>query len=212
MLMAINNPVLRGTYRWSALVLVLAVALAGCSTTETSTVTGALIGAGLGAVIGHQSGHAVEGALIGVVVGGAAGYVVGRTRTERLASAERTATAQNYRAVEGLQVKVSDAAVAPNLASPGEDIDLNATLALMAPSTSQAITVRQRVALYKGNELVGNIVEDNFTLTPGTHRLTRRITLQKSFPSGRYTYVTHVKAISGNDIAEGSSETSFTVG
>ncbi len=194
-----------------ALVLVLAMTLTACTTVEQSTVAGVLLGSGLGAVIGHQSGHAVEGALIGAVVGGLAGYLVGRSRTERVASAEETNRSNSYRAVEGLQVKLENASVTPSIVQPGADVDLNATLAVMAPSNSQQVQVRQRVAIYRGSELVGSILEDTYQMTPGTTRISRRVTLQKDFARGRYTYVTHVRATSGDEITETSSETGFTV-
>jgi len=36
--------------------LCLAVAIAGCTTTQKGAATGAAVGAGVGAIIGHQSG------------------------------------------------------------------------------------------------------------------------------------------------------------
>ncbi|RMH55706.1 MAG: glycine zipper 2TM domain-containing protein [Candidatus Hydrogenedentota bacterium] len=194
-----------------ALVLVVLVGTSGCTEQEQSTTTGALIGAGLGAVIGNQSGKAVEGALIGAAVGGAIGYIVGESRTQRIASADQTYSQQGYRAVEGLQIKITEASVSPTVARPGDDVDLNSTVAVMGPG-SDPVKVRQRIAIYKGQELVGDIIEDQFDLEPGTHRISRRITLQKDFPAGRYLYVTHVKAYSGDDVSESSREVPFSVG
>ncbi len=193
-----------------ALVLVMAISLVACSETET-TLSGALLGAGLGAVIGHQSDHAVEGALIGALVGGVAGYLVGRSMRERVATAPETNRSNSYRAVQGLQLKTTDVAVSPSVAEAGDDVDLNATVAVMAPDNGSNVAIRQRIAVYKGDQLVGNILEDNFTVQPGTHRLTRRITLQRDFPAGRYTYVTHIRATQGNEITETSSEAGFSV-
>lgn len=197
--------------RMLAFVLALALSVTACSSVEQATVAGVLLGGGLGAVIGHQSGHAVQGAIIGAVVGGLAGYLVGRSRAERVASADETNRIHAYRAVEGLQVKLENASVAPSIATPGSDIDLNATLAVMAPTSDQKVQVRQRIAIYKDEQLVGSVLEDTFEVTPGTTRLSRRVTLQKDFARGRYTYVTHVRATAGSEITETSSETGFTV-
>jgi hypothetical protein len=196
----------RGTSLALSLLLVT-----GCTGME-STLAGALLGGGAGAVIGHQSDHLIEGALIGVLVGGAVGYSVGQSQTERTASASATNRDNGYRAVQGLQVRVSDASVSPTPARAGDDIDLSATVAVMAPRANEDVTVRQRIALYKGDALVGKIVEDTFVLKPGTHRLTRRITLQDRFSRGAYTYVTHIKAFSKDDFAEATSEETFEVG
>jgi hypothetical protein len=197
-------------FRGAALALSVFL-ISGCTGLE-STLAGALIGGGAGAVIGHQSDELVAGALIGVLVGGAIGYAVGEARADRVANASSTNRANGYRAVEGLQVRVSDAAVSPKLAEAGEDVDLSATVAVMSPRTNDDVTIRQRIGLYRGDQLVGKILEDTFVVKPGTHRLSRRITLQSGFARGDYTYVTHIKAFSHGDFAEATKEESFEVG
>ena len=63
----------------SLVILVAALALAGCNTTpaQDGAVLGGALGAGLGAVIGHQSGHQGEGALIGAGAGALTGALIG---------------------------------------------------------------------------------------------------------------------------------------
>ena len=56
---------------------VLALLVAGCTTTQKGAVIGTAIGAGAGAVIGHQSGHRTEGAVIGGAAGALGGAAVG---------------------------------------------------------------------------------------------------------------------------------------
>jgi osmotically inducible lipoprotein OsmB len=64
--------------RFTALLLiVLLVAVAGCTGTQKGAGLGTLIGAGAGAIIGHQSGRAAEGALIGGAAGAAGGALIG---------------------------------------------------------------------------------------------------------------------------------------
>ncbi|MEI6438095.1 MAG: glycine zipper domain-containing protein [Candidatus Omnitrophota bacterium] len=58
------------------MVLIL-VALAGCTGTQKGATIGGLAGAGLGAIIGYQSGHLAEGALIGGAAGAAGGALTG---------------------------------------------------------------------------------------------------------------------------------------
>jgi len=60
-----------------AVVLVLAVAVMSCTTTQKGTVVGGGIGAGAGAIIGNQSGNSGEGALIGGALGALTGAIVG---------------------------------------------------------------------------------------------------------------------------------------
>lgn len=58
-------------------VVLFALALTGCTTTQQGAGIGTLIGAGTGAVIGHQSGKTTEGALIGAAAGAAGGALIG---------------------------------------------------------------------------------------------------------------------------------------
>ncbi len=57
--------------------IVVAVLLAGCTTTQKGAATGAVLGGGLGAVIGHQSGETGEGAAIGAAAGAIGGAIIG---------------------------------------------------------------------------------------------------------------------------------------
>ncbi len=62
----------------SVLLLVLfALVVCGCTTTEKGAAVGATAGSVLGGIIGHQSGHGVAGAAIGAGVGGVTGAIVG---------------------------------------------------------------------------------------------------------------------------------------
>ncbi len=63
--------------KYTVLVLILLVFIAGCTGTQKGAGVGTLIGAGAGAIIGHQSGNTAEGALIGGAVGAAGGALVG---------------------------------------------------------------------------------------------------------------------------------------
>jgi uncharacterized protein YcfJ len=64
-------------YTMIVLLLVLAVAVTGCTGTQKGAGIGTLIGAGAGAIIGHQSGHDAEGALIGGAAGAGGGALIG---------------------------------------------------------------------------------------------------------------------------------------
>lgn len=195
-----------------AIALVLTVSVAGCTQQEKQgTAIGAVVGAGLGAIIGHQSGRAIEGAVIGAAIGGAIGYVVGRSRSEKVADSQSTAQSQNYRAVQGLALNITDADVSPDPANRGSEVDLKTTFAMNNPDQNENILIRQRFALYKDGQLVGDIVEDNFTMKPGTHRLTRTIMLKSGMSTGTYTFATHIRGESSSDVADASKEVTFTV-
>lgn len=66
------------------LLSVMAVALSGCTTTQSydGAVLGGLLGAGAGAIIGNQSGDAGEGALIGAGLGAITGALIGESSAQ----------------------------------------------------------------------------------------------------------------------------------
>lgn len=66
--------------------VVLALLLAGCTTTQKGAGIGAATGAALGAIIGHQSGETGEGAVIGAAAGAAVGAAVGDQMERRRGS------------------------------------------------------------------------------------------------------------------------------
>lgn len=57
--------------------LVLCIALAGCTGTEKGAGIGAVSGGVIGGVIGHQSGRTAEGVAIGAVGGAILGGIIG---------------------------------------------------------------------------------------------------------------------------------------
>lgn len=65
-----------------AAISLVALAVAGCTTTERRAGTGALIGGGTGAVIGGIAGGGT-GAAIGAGVGAATGAVIGAATTPK---------------------------------------------------------------------------------------------------------------------------------
>lgn len=194
-----------------AAIVLAAMALTACSEVQQDTTIGTVVGAGLGYVVGHQMGREIEGAVIGGVIGGALGYYIGKSRTEKVASADQAATSHSYKAVQGLQVKIDAATVSPEYVYPGDSLNLNATVSVLSPNPTDNVNLTQRIAIYRGDQLIGNIVEDNFAVTPGTTRLSRQITLQKGMPAGKYTFVTHVKATNGTDVADDDAQKTFTV-
>ena len=59
------------------ILIIAAVGLIGCTTSQKAATTGGLTGATIGGIIGHQSGDGVKGAAIGGAVGTAAGVFIG---------------------------------------------------------------------------------------------------------------------------------------
>lgn len=57
--------------------LVLCIALAGCTGTEKGAGIGAVSGGVIGGVVGHQSGRTAEGVAIGAVGGAILGGIIG---------------------------------------------------------------------------------------------------------------------------------------
>ncbi len=80
---------------YSALSLVVASTVAGCTkpkqTTAIGSATGGIVGAGLGAIVGNQTGNAGNGLAIGAVAGAATGALIGNA----LQAQQETAQSQD---------------------------------------------------------------------------------------------------------------------
>lgn len=86
---------------------ILAVFIAGCTTTQKGAGVGAAAGAGLGAIIGHQSGHTAEGAVIGGLGGAAAGALIGEQMDKKFCPVcgKRYKEGVQYCPVDGAELK-----------------------------------------------------------------------------------------------------------
>jgi uncharacterized protein YcfJ len=87
--------------------LVSAVALLGCSTTQKGAAIGAGAGAVLGGIIGHQSGNDMTGAAIGAAAGGVTGALVGEQMDTQFCPVcgRRYASGVKYCPVDGAELK-----------------------------------------------------------------------------------------------------------
>lgn len=91
----------KGMTAMSALSLVAAFVLAGCSgqplsTREEGTLGGGVLGAGAGAIVGSAVGSPGAGAAIGGVLGAGSGYVVGNAlQNQEVSSQQQSGQIQN---------------------------------------------------------------------------------------------------------------------
>ena len=93
---------------WTMLMIALAIATAGCTTTQKGAALGGLGGATIGGIIGHQSDHDVEGAAIGGAIGAVGGMVVGEKMDKKFCpECGRNFTADNkFCPVDGAELKL----------------------------------------------------------------------------------------------------------
>jgi len=63
--------------KWIVVLIIGALPIAGCTTTQKGAGIGAATGAVVGAIVGHQSGEEVEGAVVGAAAGAAIGAIIG---------------------------------------------------------------------------------------------------------------------------------------
>jgi len=92
----------------TALVVLVAAGLAGCSEMskeQKGAVIGAAAGGAVGGVIGNQTGSTARGAIIGAVVGGAAGAIIGHRMDKQARELQQNIPGAVVRRVgEGIEV------------------------------------------------------------------------------------------------------------
>ncbi|MFW6189686.1 MAG: glycine zipper domain-containing protein [Planctomycetota bacterium] len=189
------------------LLTVVAVLAGGCTWIEEHQKTA--IGAGAGAVAGGLIGAAAgdeEAALAGAAVGALAGGAIGAYLDHKDKSAEETYEEYDYSARQGVDIAEAAASVEPKTASPGQQIDLEARYALLAPNSRQQIEVKEERTISVDGEMVIT-VPDTDTKTPGTYTTNRPIDLPPDARTGTYTYELTVTA----EQAIYRTSTTFTV-
>lgn len=184
----------------------------GCITVSEEH-RGAATGAGLGAATGAVAGAVLagegsrtKGALIGGLAGALLGGVIGNYTVDKKKTAQETSNKYAYQPSSGTVARIETAAVKPVSVSPGGTANLEATYAIMAPSSDSQVAVTESREVTLNGELVGN-PEVNVNHTPGTYQTSVPLILPADAKKGKYRVITTIKTAAGKD----SRETSFTV-
>jgi hypothetical protein len=196
-----------------AAALTVVLTASGCETMEeripeehrgaaTGAGIGAATGAAAGAILGEDAKSAVLGGLLGGLIGGAVGhYAYDRQRT-----AQETANQYGYRPTKGTLVSVEGASVRPTIASPGEDVHLRTTYAVLSPNPDREIPVTEIREIRHAGELVGR-PEVRVVRTAGTYTSTIPIRLSPNADPGLYEVTSMVRAGGESD----AEQTTFRV-
>lgn len=163
---------------------------------------GAATGAVAGAVIGKGAGAVILGGLIGGLVGGMVGtyaYDMPRTR-------EQTAKTYNYQPSQGTILTIENASVSPQIAYPGDVVNLNMTYAVLNPSRNAEIHITEIREITHNNQLVGN-PEVRVVRADGTYNSTIPLRLPPNAAKGTYKVRTIVQSSNAKD----TREINFTV-
>lgn len=186
--------------------------VSGCVTIpeeHKGAATGAGIGGATGAIAGAVlagEGSRTKGALIGGLAGALLGGVIGNYTVDKKKTAQETTARYAYEPSAGTVVRIESAAATPAIVSPGGTATLDATYAVMSPSTDTQVAITESREVTLNGELVGN-PEVNVTHTPGTYRTSVPLILPADAKKGKYRVITTIKSAAGKD----SRESSFTV-
>ena len=185
------------TKTMGAMLVAVAVVLAGCETTGQSAGAGAGLGAVAGAIIGNQSGNAAEGALIGAVVGGLGGLIVHDVKERRQRSREETvAQYPDYTPTQPTEfLRFESSTVLPTSARPGDRVESNIQYALLG--TGAGLQVTETRTLHPGDRQLST---RTITRDDGTWVSSQEFQLPPDQPRGTYTIRTTV-ATAGQSIS-----------
>ena len=177
---------------------VLLLAASGCEQLgQHKAATGAGVGAVAGGVLGRVIGgtkHRTRNILIGAVIGAAAGYGIGKYLEHRDKTAAQTNQAHNYQPAQGTRVELIGVTANPATVARGQQVDLQATYAIMAPDANQAVQVTEtRTVLYNGQQLVQHPPR-TVNRTPGTYTSKAPMAIPANATPGNYELVVAVAA------------------
>jgi hypothetical protein len=148
----------------------------------------AAIGVGAGALGGAAIGGLADGergAVIGAVVGALAGGAVGAYLDHRDKDAEETKQEQDYDPEQGVNLELTAVTAEPQTVSPGGEVRLEGTYAVMTPNPQDEIVVREtRVITFNGKNVAEVAVEVD--RIDGTYTSEVPIILPDTSPAGTY--------------------------
>jgi len=184
----------------------------GCVTVSEEH-KGAATGAGLGGVTGAVAGALLagegsrtKGALIGGLAGALLGGVIGNYTVDKKKTAQETTSKYAYDPSAGVIVRIETATVTPAVVTSGGTASLEATYAVMAPSSNSQVAITESREVTLNGELVGN-PEVNVSHTAGTYHTSIPLILPTDAKKGKYRVITTIKTAAGKD----SRESSFIV-
>lgn len=200
--------------RMAAIITLTTFALGatGCVTVSEEhkgAAKGAGIGAATGAVAGAilaGEGSRTKGALLGGLAGALLGGVIGNYTVDKKKTAQETTSKYAYQPTSGTVVRIENANITPTVALPGSTVNLEATYAVMAPSSDTQVSITESREVTLNGQLVGN-PEVNVTRNSGTYQSSIPLILPADAKKGTYRVITTVKTDSGKD----ARESSFTV-
>ncbi len=184
----------------------------GCATVpeeHKGAATGAGIGAATGAVAGAllgSKGAKTEMAILGGLLGALAGGAIGHYAYDTKRSSQDTEKKYNYQPSQGIVIKVESASVEPSSISPGKQVDIVATYAVMTPTSGAEVSITEIREIWLGNELVG---KPEVTVTRQGGTFTSKVPMVLPADARRGTYKVSITIRSGT-IKE-TKETAFVV-
>lgn len=195
-----------------AMVVMLAVSLAGCvdesgyyspgRSAGAGALGGAATGAALGAIIGAATGSPATGAWIGAaagsVVGAVGGYLYAEHKNNEIRSQQAAAQAYNYDPSQGSYVVAIDRAdVSPSMVSPGQQVNLNLNYTILTPSNDMVSVNLVREVRFNG-QLVGQPYQTAVNNTNGSYTDMVAYSLPNNAAPGTYTVTSRVMSNYGN--------------
>jgi hypothetical protein len=212
-----NNKIIR---RWNmrlrmAAVITLAtfaMGSSGCVTVSEEhkgAATGAGIGAATGAVAGAiiaGEGSRTKGAIIGGLAGALLGGVIGNYTVDKKKTAQETTDKYAYKPSSGTVLRIENTKATPAVTSPGTTVNLEATYAVMAPSSDTQVNIIESREVTLNGQLVGN-PEVSVARNSGTYQTSIPLILPADAGKGTYRVITTIKTDSSKD----ARESSFTV-
>ncbi|NVN92015.1 MAG: hypothetical protein HXX11_15645 [Desulfuromonadales bacterium] len=170
---------------------------------------GAGIGAATGAVAGAVlagEGSRVKGAIIGGLAGALLGGVIGNYTVDKKRTAQETTARYAYQPTSGTVVRIENAHTTPTVVKPGGTVNLEATYAVMAPSSNDQVDITESREVTLDGDLVAN-PEVTVQHTGGTYSTSIPLILPQDAKPGSYRVITTIKTASGKD----SRQSTFTV-
>ena len=167
---------------------------------------GATIGAGLGAITGVLLEGDTEGMIVGGLIGALVGGAIGHYAYDQNRTREKTVRTYNYQPSQESMMMIENASVSPEVARPGDTMEIKITYAVLNPSPEMATSLKEIREITHNGKLVGK-PEVAVSRTSGTYTSSIPIRLPEN--SARCIY--NVSAIVQSQNAKDERQLTFSV-
>lgn len=137
-----------------------------------------------------------------ILVGAVLGAAVGNYLDQQVRHRAAVAAELDYTPTQGTVLKIRRAEVIPTPTKPGEMVQAKVEYDVITPNPDETVTLKEQRLILKDGQNYTKPVERELIKPQGGHVSTYSFTLPETAPEGRYTVLTVLEEVSGDQVKQ----------